>query len=72
MEQFGFEGRVVRLFRDGTSEVIRPEPGPPQQIEGFTVGAEVVSGPSPHRGELHPDGDELLVAPGPNGDHRPR
>jgi hypothetical protein len=60
MESFAFEGHVVRLYRDGTSEVIVPEPGPPQRIEGFTVGAEVVSGASPHRGELHPDGDELL------------
>jgi len=60
MESFAFEGRVVRLYRDGTSEVIEPEPGPPHRIDGFTVGAEIVSGPSPHRGELHPDGDEFL------------
>ena len=60
MEAFEFEGRVVRLYRDGRSEVIVPVPGPPQRIDGFTVGAEIVSGPSPHRGELHPDGDELL------------
>ena len=60
MEPFTFEGHVVRLYRDGTSEVIVPEPGPPRRIEGFTVGAEIVAGESPHRGELHPDGDELL------------
>ena len=60
MEPFAFKGHVVRLHRDGTSEVIVPAPGPPQRIDGFTVGAEIVSGPSPHRGELHPDGDELL------------
>lgn len=48
------------MYRDGTSEVVEPAPGPPVRIDGHTVGAGLVSGPSPHRGELHPDGDELL------------
>jgi hypothetical protein len=39
MEPFAFEGRVVRLYRDGTSEVTRPEPGPPQRIDGVTPDA---------------------------------
>ena len=33
---------------------------PPQRIEGFTIGVASTAGPSPHGGEMHPDGDELL------------
>lgn len=33
---------------------------PPQRIDGFTVGAPMITGDAPHRGEMHPDGDELL------------
>ncbi len=32
----------------------------PQRIDGFTVGAPELTGDSPHDGEVHPDGDELL------------
>ena len=32
----------------------------PQRIDGFTVGAPVLTGDAPHGGEVHPDGDELL------------
>lgn len=48
------------LFRDGTSEVVEPQPGPPVRLDGFTVGAPFMTQSAPHRGELHPDGDELL------------
>lgn len=26
---------------------------------------------APHDGEMHPDGDEIHITPGPNGDARP-
>ena len=53
---------VAALHHDGTSEVIGFEPGtkPPVRIDGFTVGAPLMERSAPHRGELHPDGDELL------------
>jgi mannose-6-phosphate isomerase-like protein (cupin superfamily) len=51
---------VTRLYRDGSSEVVEPAPGPPVRIDGFNVGAPFIDGNAPHRGELHPDGDELL------------
>jgi mannose-6-phosphate isomerase-like protein (cupin superfamily) len=36
-------------------------PGPPQRIDGYTIGAvQNIDGPGPHRGEVHPDGDEFL------------
>jgi mannose-6-phosphate isomerase-like protein (cupin superfamily) len=54
---------VATLYHDGTSAVVDPtENWPPVvRIDGFTVGAPLLSvEPSPHNGELHPDGDELL------------
>jgi mannose-6-phosphate isomerase-like protein (cupin superfamily) len=53
---------VAALYRDGTSEVIGIEAGkaPPVRLDGFTVGAPFMTQSAPHRGELHPDGDELL------------
>jgi mannose-6-phosphate isomerase-like protein (cupin superfamily) len=52
---------VAALYRDGTSGVIEPDRGkPPVRLDGFTVGAPYLTGNAPHRGELHPDGDELL------------
>jgi len=36
-------------------------PGPPQRIDGYTIGAvRGIDGPGPHGGEVHPDGDEFL------------
>jgi mannose-6-phosphate isomerase-like protein (cupin superfamily) len=34
--------------------------GPPQRIDGMTIGAARIDGDPPHDGEMHPDGDELL------------
>jgi mannose-6-phosphate isomerase-like protein (cupin superfamily) len=34
--------------------------GPPERIDGMTVGIVSVDGESPHNGEVHPDGDEIL------------
>jgi len=30
------------------------------RVDGFTVGAPLLTSDPPHRGEMHPDGDELL------------
>ena len=56
---FPFDGVVAALLRDGSSEVVASRGGP-VRIDGYTVGAARMDGPPPHRGELHPDGDELL------------
>jgi quercetin dioxygenase-like cupin family protein len=34
--------------------------GPPERIDGMTVGFVSVTGDAPHKGEVHPDGDEIL------------
>lgn len=60
MEPFDLARAVAALARDGSSMVIETAPGPPLRIDGFTVGAPLLKSNPPHRGELHPDGDELL------------
>ena len=37
-----------------------PEPGPPQRIDGLSLGVITMHHNAPHGGEIHPDGDELL------------
>ena len=37
------------------------KPGPPIRIDGMTVGIVTMEHSAPHGGEVHPDGDEILV-----------
>ena len=60
MKAFNLDRSVAALARDGSSYVVEPAPGPPLRIDGFTVGAPKMTTNPPHRGEMHPDGDELL------------
>jgi mannose-6-phosphate isomerase-like protein (cupin superfamily) len=54
-EVVGFDGA------DRRARLVEQEPRrPPKRIDGFTVGAPELRGDSPHGGEMHPDGDELL------------
>jgi quercetin dioxygenase-like cupin family protein len=56
-----FAGKVAHITRAGVAQIVTSPPGPPVRIDGYTVGViPVLDGPSPHRGEVHPDGDELL------------
>jgi len=34
--------------------------GPPERIDGMTIGIITMTHDAPHRGEVHPDGDEIL------------
>jgi mannose-6-phosphate isomerase-like protein (cupin superfamily) len=53
--------RVVGLPRStGEACFVAQSNGPPRRIEGYTVGAPMVTQDPPHGGEMHPDGDELL------------
>jgi mannose-6-phosphate isomerase-like protein (cupin superfamily) len=57
---FDLSSHVVGMnIKTGRACFVEPSPGPPNRIEGFTVGAQAV-GNSPHAGEMHPDADELL------------
>ncbi len=61
-------GRRIDLARevvgfdrsDRRARLVEQTAGPPQRIDGFTVGAPEIVGDPPHGGEMHPDGDELL------------
>ena len=52
---------VADIARDGSISIRAPAPGPPQRIDGYTIGAiPDLDGPELHGGEMHPDGDEFL------------
>jgi mannose-6-phosphate isomerase-like protein (cupin superfamily) len=53
---------VVGIDRsDRRARLVEQQNGrPPERIDGFTVGAPMLTGDAPHAGEMHPDGDELL------------
>ena len=55
--------RTVGLDRETRRAVfVSQTPGrPPNRIVGYTVQSSTLGGPSPHGGERHPDGDELLI-----------
>jgi mannose-6-phosphate isomerase-like protein (cupin superfamily) len=56
-----FEGKVADIARDWSMTIRSAPPGPPQRIDGYTIGAiPRVVGPGPHGGEVHPNGDEFL------------
>ncbi len=56
-----FDGNVMHLSRDWSMTIASTPPGPPQRIDGYTLGAiQNIDGPGPHGGEVHPDGDEFL------------
>lgn len=60
MSTFPIEGVVATLRRDGTSDVVDGSHGP-VRIDGYSIGViPVLDRPAPHRGEMHPDGDEYL------------
>lgn len=56
---------VIGLSRaDGTAAPMPPsEGGPPKRLDGHTIGFGPISSDNlpPHAGEMHPDGDEVLV-----------
>jgi mannose-6-phosphate isomerase-like protein (cupin superfamily) len=46
---------------DRRARLVEQQPGrPPRRIDGFSVGAPLLTEDAPHAGEVHPDGDELL------------
>jgi mannose-6-phosphate isomerase-like protein (cupin superfamily) len=56
-----FLGKVADIARDSSISFRTTSPGPPQRIDGYTIGAiPNLDGPELHGGEVHPDGDEFL------------
>ena len=52
---------TVALYRDGSSGLIENTPGGPPRVDGHVIGAPFMTRNAPHRGEMHPDGDEVLL-----------
>ncbi|MGB5485405.1 cupin domain-containing protein [Parasphingorhabdus sp.] len=51
---------IFDIGRDLSVSTRPRKPGPPERIDGMTVGIVTVEGEGPHGGERHPDGDEIL------------
>ncbi|MDA0789343.1 MAG: cupin domain-containing protein [Proteobacteria bacterium] len=48
------------IHRNLSIEPRQRKPGPPERIDGMTVGIFTLTEDAPHNGEMHPDGDEML------------
>lgn len=51
---------VIGLDRDLVASQLPERPDPPIPVEGMTFGVATMTENSPHNGERHPDGDEVL------------
>lgn len=51
---------TVGVSRDLVATVVPAQPDPPIAVDGITIGIATMSENSPHGGEMHPDGDEVL------------
>jgi mannose-6-phosphate isomerase-like protein (cupin superfamily) len=51
---------VLDIHRDLTVSPRMRKPGPPERIDGMTIGIQMITEDAPHDGEMHPDGDEIL------------
>jgi len=51
---------VVALNRGLSASLVPERPDPPIPVSGVTFGIATMTENSPHGGEMHPDGDELL------------
>ena len=49
------------LGHDHSVEAVELKPGPPVRPDGVSIGVVEVTGDPPHGGEMHPDGDEILL-----------
>ena len=51
---------TVGLGPDLRASIVPARPDPPPAVDGMTIGIARMSENSPHGGEMHPDGDEIL------------
>ncbi len=50
----------VGLDRELLASLVPDRPDPPVPVDGATFGVATMTENSPHGGEMHPDGDEIL------------
>jgi mannose-6-phosphate isomerase-like protein (cupin superfamily) len=51
---------TVGVGRNLLAELVAAQADPPIPVDGVTIGIAEMSENSPHGGEMHPDGDEVL------------
>ena len=54
-------GEYVVIEPDGGARAVAMQPGPPPRVPGYTIGGGLMTHDPPHGGELHPDGEEILI-----------
>lgn len=59
-EKFNPADHSVAVSNDFMARQIEERPDPPLPVQGATFGVATMSENSPHNGEMHPDGDEVL------------
>ena len=63
IERVDMAQSVLDIYGDLSITSRIRKPGPPERVDGMTVGLVTMTAaePSPHNGEMHPDGDEILL-----------
>ena len=59
-QTFDLSRSLLGLKRDGKAALIPWESGPPPRVDGYVIGAPIMTRNAPHAGEMHPDADEVL------------
>jgi mannose-6-phosphate isomerase-like protein (cupin superfamily) len=59
-EIFNPENQTVAVKRDMSASTMPAHPDPAIPVDGYTFGVATMTENSPHDGEMHPDGDEVL------------
>ncbi len=58
--RFDATDQTVAIKRDLSAETMPAQPDPAIPVDGYTFGVASMTENSPHDGEMHPDGDEVL------------
>jgi len=59
-KRFNPSVHTVGVSHDLAASLVPSRPDPPVPVNGLTIGVATMSENSPHGGEMHPDGDEVL------------
>ena len=57
---FDVDTQTVGLDRTLAAALVPAQPDPPVPVDGYTFGVATMNENSPHGGEMHADGDEVL------------
>lgn len=60
LEPIDVRNHVIDIYKDWSISIRETRPGPPERVDGMTVGIVTMTQNAPHGGEVHPDGDEIL------------